>query len=123
MFSGKTEELLRRIRRAQIANLPLELFKPATDTRYADKDVVSHDRNAMPSTVVASSQALLQHVNAGPPVAVVGVDEAQFFDDGLPDVCNALADRGIRSSSPAWTSTTRGGRLAPCPACWRWLKK
>ena len=50
MFSGKTEELLRRIRRAQIANLPLELFKPATDTRYADKEVVSHDRNAMPST-------------------------------------------------------------------------
>ena len=115
MFSGKTEELLRRMRRAQIANLPLELFKPATDTRYADKEVVSHDRNTMPSTVVASSQALLQHVNAGPPVAVVGVDEAQFFDDGLPDVCNALADRGMRVIVAGLDLDYEGRPFGPMP--------
>jgi thymidine kinase len=115
MFSGKTEELLRRIRRAQIANLPLELFKPATDIRYAEKEVVSHDRNAMPSTVVASSQALLQHVNAGPPLAVVGVDEAQFFDDGLPDVCSAMADRGIRVIVAGLDLDYEGRPFGPMP--------
>jgi len=93
MFSGKTEELLRRIRRAKIANLKTEIFKPMIDTRYDENAVVSHDANSIISTPVSSSQniLLLSHQ-----VDVVGIDEAQFFDDGLPDVCTQLANKGIR---------------------------
>ena len=104
MFSGKTEELLRRIRRAQIAKLPVALFKPATDKRYDDVEVVSHDKNAMSSIVVNGSQALWAHIQdarqrepgrrAG--FSIVAVDEAQFFDKGLPEVCNNLANQGYR---------------------------
>ena len=104
MFSGKTEELLRRIRRAQIAKLPVALFKPATDKRYDNVEVVSHDKNAMSSIVVNGSQALWDHIQDARQrepgrregFSIVAVDEAQFFDKGLPEVCNNLANQGYR---------------------------
>ncbi|MFR9166950.1 MAG: thymidine kinase [Dysgonomonas sp.] len=93
MFSGKTEELLRRMKRAQIAKQEIEIFKPAIDTRYSDLDVVSHDKNSLLSTPVEhSSNILLLSSN----IEVVGIDEAQFFDTGLVEVCQQLADQGIR---------------------------
>ena len=97
MFSGKTEELLRRIRRSQIAKLPTVLVKPATDTRYAIGDVVSHDKNAMPSVVVKKASDIMDVLEVeGRSALVVGIDEAQFFDEDLPKVCSTLADRGMR---------------------------
>lgn len=93
MFSGKTEELLRRLKRAKIAKQEIEIFKPAIDTRYSESDVISHDKNSIHSTVVEhSSNILLLSSN----IEVVGIDEAQFFDSGLVDVCQQLADQGIR---------------------------
>jgi len=93
MFSGKTEELLRRMKRAQIAKQSIEIFKPAIDTRYSEEEVVSHDKNSIPSTPVEhSSNILLLSSN----IEVVGIDEAQFFDQGLVDVCQQLADQGVR---------------------------
>lgn len=93
MFSGKTEELLRRLKRAKIAKQEIEIFKPAIDTRYSDIEVISHDKNSIPSTVVEhSSNILLLASN----VEVVAIDEAQFFDMGLVEVCQQLADQGIR---------------------------
>jgi thymidine kinase len=93
MFSGKTEELIRRLKRAKIANLKVEIFKPVMDTRYHEQHIVSHDENAILSTPVDNSQTIL--LLAGD-VHVVGIDEAQFFDDQLPDVCDQLAVRGVR---------------------------
>src|ERR1700754_2942089 len=93
MFSGKTEELIRRLKRAKIANLKVEIFKPAMDTRYHEQDIVSHDENAIQSTPIDNSQTILLMASD---VDVVGVDEAQFFDDQLPEVCDQLALRGIR---------------------------
>lgn len=95
MFSGKTEELLRRIRRATFANQKVELFKPAVDVRYDENDVVSHDASSMVSTPVQNSSEILLYVNMES-VEVVGIDEVQFFDDGIISVCNQLADSGIR---------------------------
>lgn len=93
MFSGKTEELLRRLKRAKIAKQQIEIFKPAIDTRYSDIEITSHDKNSIPSTVVEhSSNILLLASN----IEVVAIDEAQFFDMGLVDVCQQLADQGIR---------------------------
>src|SRR6201992_56666 len=91
MFSGKTEELIRRLKRARIANLKVEIFKPSIDTRYHEQHIVSHDENAIPSTPVDNSQTIL--LLAGD-VDVIGVDEAQFFDDQLPEVCDQLGLRG-----------------------------
>lgn len=93
MFSGKTEELMRRLRRAKIANLRVEIFKHSVDTRYDESQVVSHDRNAIPSTPVDSSSNILLMASD---VDVIGIDEAQFFDDRLPEVVQQLADQGIR---------------------------
>ena len=93
MFSGKTEELIRRLRRAQFANLRVEIFKPCVDTRYSDEEVVSHDAHAIRSTPVESAQNILLLTSD---VDVVGIDEAQFFDEGIVDVCRALADSGVR---------------------------
>lgn len=95
MFSGKTEELLRRIRRATFANQKIELFKPAIDVRYDEEEVVSHDSNSMISTPVHNSAEILIYVNMES-VEVVGIDEVQFFDEGIVDVCNRLANNGIR---------------------------
>ena len=93
MFSGKTEELIRRLKRVKIANLKAEIFKPAIDTRYDEVKIVSHDTNAIPSTPVDNSQKILLLAND---VEVVGIDEAQFFDDQIAVVCEELAMRGIR---------------------------
>ncbi|MBP5668118.1 MAG: thymidine kinase [Salinivirgaceae bacterium] len=93
MFSGKTEELIRRLRRAKFARQSVEIFKPAVDVRYSAVDVVSHDDNSIPSTPVESAQNILLLASN---VQVVGIDEAQFFDDGLVDVCNQLANSGVR---------------------------
>jgi len=93
MFSGKTEELIRRLRRANFAKQRVEIFKPRLDNRYAEYEVVSHDEKAIPSTPVDSAQSILLLVSDA---EVIGIDEAQFFDKGLIDVCNELANRGIR---------------------------
>ena len=93
MFSGKTEELLRRLRRANFAKQKVEIFKPAIDVRYSQEAVVSHDKNSIPSTPVEHSSNILL---LSSDVEVVGIDEAQFFDMGLVDVCQALADQGVR---------------------------
>ncbi|NOY36519.1 MAG: thymidine kinase [Chlorobi bacterium] len=93
MFSGKTEELIRRLKRAKLANQKVEIFKPGIDNRYSENDVVSHDSNAIHSTPVDTSANILLLAYD---VDVVGIDEAQFFDEGLVGVCNQLADQGIR---------------------------
>lgn len=93
MFSGKTEELIRRLKRAKIANLKVEIFKPGIDVRFDAINIVSHDENYIQSTPLDNSQKILLLAQE---VDVVGIDEAQFFDDGLPDVCDQLASRGIR---------------------------
>jgi len=93
MFSGKTEELLRRLRRAKFAKQTVEIFKPVIDVRYSQEEVVSHDKNSILSTPVEHSNNILLLSSE---VEVVGIDEAQFFDDGLADVCQQLADQGIR---------------------------
>ncbi|HQL31450.1 MAG TPA: thymidine kinase [Thermoanaerobaculales bacterium] len=94
MFSGKSEELIRRLRRAQIARQKVQIFKPTIDNRYGDTHIVSHSEMRIASCTVASSRALLADVQ--PDTEVVGIDEGQFFDLELPAVCNELADRGIR---------------------------
>lgn len=93
MFSGKTEELIRRLKRAKFAKQKVEIFKPDTDIRYDDEEVVSHDKNAIHSTPVTASSSILL---LGDDCEVVGIDEAQFFDMELPNVCRQLANRGIR---------------------------
>ncbi|GAC1395607.1 MAG: thymidine kinase [Sediminibacterium sp.] len=93
MFSGKTEELIRRLKRARIANLKVEIFKPAIDRRYNETEVVSHDANSIPSTPIDNSQTILLLAQD---VDVVGIDEAQFFDAEIGHVCETLALRGIR---------------------------
>jgi thymidine kinase len=93
MFSGKTEELIRRLKRARIASLKVEIFKPAIDVRYDEQQVVSHDSNSIHSTPVEHAQQILLYAEG---VDVVGIDEAQFFDDEILHVCETLALKGIR---------------------------
>jgi thymidine kinase len=93
MFSGKTEELIRRMNRAVLAKQKVEIFKPAIDQRYHDEDVVSHNQNSIRSTPVSVSSEILLHVHQG---EVVGIDEAQFFDDSIVEVCQNMANKGIR---------------------------
>lgn len=112
MFSGKTEELIRRLRRAQFARQRVEIFKPAIDTRYSEDEVVSHDQNSiMSSPVENSSSILLLSSN----IDVVGIDEAQFFDEGLIDVCNELAYRGIRVIVAGLDMDYKGVPFGPIP--------
>ncbi|WP_158826819.1 thymidine kinase [Mucilaginibacter lacusdianchii] len=113
MFSGKTEELIRRLRRAQIARLDVEIFKPKTDTRYDETAVVSHNQNSIPSTPVESSSSILL---LGSHVQVVGIDEAQFFDDELPYVCNTLANKGVRVIVAGLDMDYKGQPFGPMPA-------
>lgn len=94
MFSGKSEELIRRLRRAQIAKRKVQIFKPLIDNRYGDGHIVSHSEMRIPSDDLSSSRDLLERVLAD--TEVVGIDEGQFFDSDLPAVCNALADQGRR---------------------------
>ncbi len=113
MFSGKTEELIRRLKRAKIANLKVEIFKPAIDIRYNETHVVSHDSNIISSTPVSSSQNILL---LSSDVDVVGIDEAQFFDEGLPEVCEQLAKRGIRVIIAGLDMDFVGRPFGPIPA-------
>jgi len=94
MFSGKSEELIRRLRRAQIARQKVQIFKPSLDTRYSDDHIVSHGEMRIASASVDGSRQLLDRIE--PDTEVVGIDEGQFFDAGLPAACSALADRGMR---------------------------
>ncbi len=112
MFSGKTEELIRRLKRAKIARQKVEIFKPALDTRYSDEDVVSHDNNSIVSTPVETSQSILL---LSSDIDVVGIDEAQFFDDGLLDVCNELANKGVRVIVAGLDMDFQGVPFGPIP--------
>ena len=113
MFSGKTEELIRRLRRAQFAKQRVEIFKPAIDVRYSEEDVVSHDQTHIRSTPIDSSASILL---LSSDIDVVGIDEAQFLDNGLPDVCNELANRGIRVIIAGLDMDFRGVPFGPMPA-------
>lgn len=113
MFSGKTEELIRRMKRAKFAKQRVEIFKPAIDTRYSDNDVVSHDQNAIPSTPVETSSSILL---LSSDIEVVGIDEAQFLDMGLVEVCNELANRGVRVIVAGLDMDFRGVPFGPMPA-------
>jgi thymidine kinase len=112
MFSGKTEELIRRLKRAKIANQKVEIFKPRIDTRYDDVKVVSHDANFILSTPISKSAQLMELAEG---VNVVGLDEAQFFDDQLPEVCQKLALRGVRIIAAGLDMDFRGQPFGPMP--------
>ncbi len=112
MFSGKTEELIRRIKRATFARQKVMIFKPSVDTRYSEEDVVSHDNNTVISTPVDVSSSILL-LSSG--VDVVGIDEAQFFDNGLIDVCNTLANNGIRVITAGLDMDYKGVPFGPIP--------
>jgi thymidine kinase len=113
MFSGKTEELIRRLRRAQFARQKVEIYKPAIDIRYSEEDVVSHDQNHILSTPIDSSASILL---LSSDIDVVGIDEAQFFDMGLVDVCNELANRGVRVIVAGLDMDYKGIPFGPMPA-------
>ncbi len=112
MFSGKTEELIRRMKRAKIAKQRVEIFKPSMDTRYSEEDVVSHDQNAIPSTPIDSSSAILLLTTD---IDVVCVDEAQFLDQGLINVCNELANKGVRVIVAGLDMDFQGRPFGPIP--------
>ena len=112
MFSGKTEELIRRLRRAQIANQKVEIFKPAIDKRYSEEEIVSHDQNAIASTPVSSAQQILLLASG---VEVVGVDEAQFFDPQIVPVTRELANQGMRVIVAGLDMDFRGEPFGPMP--------
>jgi len=123
MFSGKTEELIRRLKRARFAKQRVEIFKPQIDTRYSVENVVSHDSNTIPSTPVTSSGNILLLTSD---VDVVGIDEAQFFDNNLVDVCNKLADQGIRVIVAGLDMDFKGNPFGPIPqimACAEYVTK
>jgi thymidine kinase len=113
MFSGKTEELIRRLKRARIAMQKVEIFKPKIDTRYDEEKVVSHDANSIRSTPVDSSNQILLMAND---FDVVGIDEAQFFDEELSAVCNTLANNGIRVIVAGLDMDYLGRPFGPIPA-------
>ncbi len=113
MFSGKTEELIRRLRRAQFANQQIAIFKPVIDKRYSDVEVVSHDFHKITSSPVATPREILDKV--GPEVQVVGIDEAQFFDDSLVEVCQTLANRGVRVIVAGLDTDYLGVPFGPMP--------
>ena len=112
MFSGKTEELIRRLKRVKIANLNVEIFKPTIDVRYDEVKIVSHDTNAIQSTPIDNSQKILLLAQDAD---VIGVDEAQFFDDQLPVVCDQLASRGIRVIVAGLDMDYLGNPFGPMP--------
>ena len=113
MFSGKTEELIRRMKRAKFAKQKVEIFKPALDTRYSEEDVGSHDLNSIRSTPIESSGSILLLASD---IDVVGIDEAQFLDNGLVDVCNQLANRGVRVIVAGLDMDFKGVPFGPIPA-------
>ncbi len=113
MFSGKTEELIRRMRRAEFAKQNVEIFKPSIDIRYSEEEVVSHNSTSIRSTPVSSSSNILLMVGE---VDVVGIDEAQFFDDGIVDVCVQLANQGIRVIAAGLDMDFAGRPFGPMPS-------
>ena len=113
MFSGKTEELIRRLKRAKFANQKVEIFKPCIDTRYSEEEVVSHDSHAIRSTPGDSPQNILLMSSD---VDVVGIDEAQFFDESIVDVCRQLADNGVRVIVAGLDMDYMGKPFGPMPA-------
>ncbi len=113
MFSGKTEELIRRLRRAEYAKLNVEIYKPKMEVRYSEDEVVSHDDTSIRSTPVETSRNILLLSNN---VDVVGIDEAQFFDIGLIEVCNDLANRGMRVIVAGLDTDFLGNPFGPIPA-------
>ncbi|GAB1308688.1 thymidine kinase [Urechidicola sp. KH5] len=113
MFSGKTEELIRRLKRAQFAKQKVEIFKPTVDVRYDDEMVVSHDSNEIRSTPVPAAANIRLLAND---VDVVGIDEAQFFDDEIVSVCNDLANKGIRVIIAGLDMDFKGNPFGPMPA-------
>ena len=112
MFSGKTEELIRRLKRAQFAQQKIEIFKPVIDVRYDKKKVISHDLNEIISTPVSTSSEILDLITEAD---VVGIDEAQFFDSKLPDVCSALAKKGVRVIVAGLDMDYLGNPFGPIP--------
>ncbi len=112
MFSGKTEELIRRMRRAMFARQKTGIFKPSMDTRYSNHDVVSHDHNSIISTPVDTSASILLLASD---LEVVGIDEAQFFDEGLIPVCNTLANNGVRVIIAGLDMDYKGNPFGPMP--------
>ena len=113
MFSGKTEELIRRLKRAKIANLKVEIFKPLIDTRYDELRIVSHDTNVIQSTPIDNSQKILLLAQGAD---VIGIDEAQFFDEELPTVCDQLALRGVRVIVAGLDMDYLGNPFGPMPS-------
>ena len=113
MFSGKTEELIRRLRRAQFANQQIAIFKPVIDKRYSDVEVVSHDFHKITSTPVSTPVEILE--KTAPEVQVVGIDEAQFFDETLVEVCQTLANRGVRVIVAGLDTDYLGQPFGPMP--------
>ncbi|MCE1198757.1 MAG: thymidine kinase [Marinilabiliales bacterium] len=123
MFSGKTEELIRRLRRAEIARQRVEIFKPTVDTRYSFTEVVSHNENSIRSTAIDNSSTILL---LSSDIDVIGIDEAQFFDENLVEVCNKLADLGIRVIVAGLDMDFRGKPFGPMPglmACAEYVTK
>lgn len=112
MFSGKTEELIRRLKRARIAKLKVEIFKPQIDHRYDSTNIVSHDANSITSTPIPASNNILLLCSG---VDVVGIDEAQFFDNELPNVCTQLANSGIRVIVAGLDMDYKGKPFGPIP--------
>jgi thymidine kinase len=113
MFSGKTEELIRRIKRAQFASQKIEIFKPVVDNRYNDQTVTSHDSNHIPSTSVTAATNIPILAND---CQVVGIDEAQFFEDNIVEVCNDLANSGMRVIVAGLDMDYQGNPFGPMPA-------
>ncbi len=113
MFSGKTEELIRRLRRAKFAGLRVEIFKPSLDKRYSDTQVVSHDDRSIVSTPVDNASSILLLASE---VDVIGIDEAQFFDGSIVDVCNTLANDGVRVIVAGLDMDFMGNPFGPMPA-------
>ncbi len=113
MFSGKTEELIRRMKRAQFAKLNIKIFKPCIDVRYSEDEVVSHDSHSIPSTPIDSAAKMLDISDS---VDVIGIDEAQFFDESIVDVVQALADKGIRVIIAGLDTDFMGKPFGPMPA-------
>jgi thymidine kinase len=113
MFSGKTEELIRRLRRAQIAQQSVAIFKPGIDDRFSENEIVSHSELRIPSTPVASCQEILEHADEAD---VIGIDEAQFFDPEIVQVAKALADRGKRVLVAGLDKDYRGESFGAIPA-------
>lgn len=112
MFSGKTEELIRRLRRAQIAKQRVKIFKPKIDNRYSESKIVSHSEQSLPSEVVTSAQEILE---LSQDAQVIGIDEAQFYESDLVEVCNKLADRGKRVLVAGLDQDYRGIPFEPMP--------